>query len=87
MYLTFDPKYIVKALTILAVVLVLMHVISIAFISQSVNPLSEVLVEKFSLEGEGNFPAYFSSFLLLSAGILFVIISKGTRLQGQSLWK
>lgn len=87
MYLKFDSKYTVKALIIVAVVLIIAHVVSHLLINQSVNPLSEVMMEKFSLEGEANFPAYFSSFLLLSAGILFMIICKGSRLQGQSLWK
>lgn len=87
MDLTFDPKYIVKALLVLAVMLVAIHVGSTFFISQSVNPVSEVLVEKFSLEEEGNFPSFFSAFILLVSAALFALIGKGRRLQHNASWK
>ncbi len=92
MDLTFDSKNIVKTLAILALLLVIAHVISHVAIHHSINPLSEVMIEKFSLEGEANFPAFFSSFLLLFSGFLFLVISKGRRqqeqtLQNKTLWK
>ena len=87
MDLTFDPKSIVKSLFVLAVLLVVLHAGSTFFISQDINPFSEVLVEKFSLEEEGNFPAYFSAFILLVSAALFTLIGKGRRLQQHGSWK
>lgn len=87
MDLTFDPRDIVKTLLLLAVLLVALHIGSTIFFIQSVNPFSEVLVEKFSLEEEGNFPSYFSAFILLAAAALFGIIGKGQRQQQNTFWK
>ena len=87
MTIQFTTRKIVKSLVLIAALLVLIHVVSLVLIKQNVNQLTEVLVEKFSLEGEGNFPSYFSAFILFFAAGLFGVIGKGARMQHKSTWK
>lgn len=85
-YLNFSSGRFVRLLSTLTFLLVLLHIISLGFISYDINPFSEVLVEKFSLEGEGNFPAFFSAFILLLAAVLFLTIGSATRLKKEFAW-
>lgn len=87
MTLNFSPKTIVKSLFIIALLLISFHTVSLILVSQSANQLTEVLEEKFSMEREGNFPSYFSAFILFLAAVQFSIISRGTRLLKNSSWR
>ena len=85
-YLNFSTGRFVRYLAILTSLLILLHVVSLILHNYDVNPFSEVLVEKFSLEGEGNFPAFFSAFLLLFAAALFGTIGTATRGKRDASW-
>lgn len=87
MTLKFSASAISKYLFFIALLLVSLHTASHLLISQSTNQITEVLIEKFSLEGEGNFPSYFSAFILLLAAVQFSVISRGTRLQKNTSWR
>ncbi len=85
-YLNFSSGKFVRLLSALTFLLIVLHVVSLALVSYDANPVSDVLVEKFSLEGEGNFPAFFSSFLLLFAAVLFGIVGSATRSKKEVSW-
>ena len=87
MTIQFSTRKIVNTLLFIGVSLVLVHVLSLVLIKQNTNQLTELLVEKFSLENEGNFPAYFSAFILFFSAGLFLVIAKGAQLQQTSTWK
>ncbi len=75
-------------LAIIAVVLSLIH-IGVTYLHLSFdNRITELFIEKFSLEEEGNFPSFFSAVLLLVASGTFLVISQSTiRLKGSRDWK
>lgn len=56
--------------------LALMHAASLGFDAFHSSRVSSQLVEWFSLEGEGNFPALFSALLLLGAATQFLVIGQ-----------
>ena len=87
MTLRLSTKRIIKSLCTLAGLLILLHIISLAAHAWYENRLTDVMVEKFSLENEGNFPTYFSAFLLFFAATLFGIIGRGIRLTKNSYWR
>lgn len=74
MKLRFPHERIAALLAILAVALALLHIIGLGLDAKYDNRITELLVEKFSLEGEGNIPAFFSASLLLFTSVLFLII-------------
>ncbi len=87
MTLYLPARSFVKFLYWLAASLVFAHVISLVLINQSTNQITELLIEKFSLEEEGNFPSYFSAFILFVSAGLFFIIGKAAQLKRDISWK
>lgn len=87
MTLQLSTKTIVKSLSVLAGLLAILHIISLVADHQFGNRITSVMVEKFSMENEGNFPTYFSAFILFFAAVLFGIISKGLRLSKKPEWQ
>ena len=87
MTLQLSTKTIVKSLSVLAGLLVVLHIISLVADHEFGNRITSVMVEKFSMENEGNFPTYFSAFILFFAAVLFGIISKGLRLSKKPEWQ
>lgn len=76
MHIEFATRTILRSLIGIALLLIAMHIVSLYLFQQSENQITEVLIEKFSLEGESNFPAFFSSMILLFSAVLFAIIGK-----------
>jgi hypothetical protein len=58
------------------------HLFSMAVWSAGETRLGGLLVEKFSFEKEGNFPTFFSAFMLLFASGLFWLIARCARERG-----
>lgn len=75
-------------LAFIAIGLSLVH-IGVTYLHLSFdNRITEVFIEKFSLEEEGNFPSFFSAVLLLVAAGSFLVISQGTSyLKDNRDWK
>lgn len=75
-------------LAIIAIGLSLIH-IGVTYLHLSFdNRITEVFIEKFSLEEEGNFPSFFSAVLLLVAAGSFLIISQSASyLKNNRDWK
>ncbi len=70
---------VVRVLALVILLLTVAHVFSTALWWMEQNRLTELLVEKFSFGGEGNFPAFFSAVLLLMASALFGLIGRCVR--------
>lgn len=63
------------------------HGVSHVLAEVAPNRLTELLLEKFSFEGEANFPAFFSAVILLMVATLFATIAGCTRAIGEPDWR
>lgn len=82
------PKNALYLLLAASAMLAVLHTISLSLDYWRSNAVTEVLVEKFSLEGEANFPTYFSSMLLAISSITFAFIAIGVRQsEDSSSWR
>ena len=70
---------VVKVLAMLILLLTVAHAVRTALWWMEQNRFTELLLEKFSFGGEGNFPAFFSAVLLLIASALFGVIGRCVR--------
>ncbi len=76
--ITFSPLSIAKLLAFVALILVITNVAMQVLRYILGHPIVFGLVDQFDLNGEGNFPAYFSGLLLLGASALLGVIAKGS---------
>lgn len=83
MLLKIPSRTFTKIIVSLIVFFGIVHVIAVTLHIQFDNRLTALLVEKFSLEEEGNFPTYFASLLLLMSSVLFVLIGWTSRTKAQ----
>ena len=79
MNIRIPPKTALILLLAASAMLAVLHTISLSLDHWSSNAVTELLVEKFSLEREANFPTYFSSMLLAMSSITFGFIAIGVR--------
>ncbi|MEZ4700703.1 MAG: hypothetical protein R2834_10270 [Rhodothermales bacterium] len=86
MTLQISARGTIRVLSTVALLLTLAHGVSAYWWHMDENRFSELLVEKFSFEGEGNFPSFFSGALLLLAAGLFGLIARSARAGGRPGW-
>jgi F0F1-type ATP synthase membrane subunit c/vacuolar-type H+-ATPase subunit K len=86
--ITLSPRNIAIWLSTIAVLLLVAHLITIAMpyiLGGFEHGLVRVLFSLFFLDGEGNLPAIFSTWLFLINAVLFLIVWKAACLAGDSL--
>lgn len=74
MVLRFPLRRFTLILVALVVFFALSHVLVLVLHNTHDNKVTELLVEKFSLDLERNFPTYFSALLLFTSSLLFYLI-------------
>jgi hypothetical protein len=85
--ITFSPRNAVIWLSTIAIFLVVAHLITIGMpyvMGGFEHPLVRVLFSLFFLDGEGNLPAIFSTWLFLVNAILFLVVWKAAGPAGDS---
>lgn len=72
------PLFFVRILTMVAVAMVLLHLSGVFafYVGGMDSPFMQSFLTRLDLDGEGNTPAFFSSFILFCSAILFLIIGK-----------
>ncbi len=75
MEILLQPKKITKFLLIIVVILIVLHIIAHVFAYASHNNFFIKLYRFFDLDGENNFPSFYSAVTLLLCSILLFIIS------------
>ncbi|MGD9137796.1 MAG: hypothetical protein PVH42_13585 [Desulfobacterales bacterium] len=85
--ITLYPRNIVSWLSTITILLIVAHLITIAtpYIFEGFeHGLVRLLFSLFFLDGEGNLPAIFSTWLFLLNAVIFLITWKAARLAGES---